>query len=59
MLEQVCLSAGLGTPRDAPEELDKVSGEGKAWAPLPRLQPPWPDSDGWIYGFEAHSCLLP
>lgn len=40
MLERVRLSAGLGTPQDAPEELDEVCGEGEVWGPLPRLQPP-------------------
>lgn len=32
--------AGLGAPRTTLEELEKVSGEGKVWASLPRLLTP-------------------
>ncbi|KAI3366816.1 hypothetical protein L3Q82_009229, partial [Scortum barcoo] len=40
-LERLCLSAGLGTPRVPPEELEEVSGvREEVWASLLRLLPP-------------------
>ncbi|KAI3373685.1 hypothetical protein L3Q82_021967 [Scortum barcoo] len=39
-LEKLCLSAGLGTPRGPPEELEEVSGVREVWASLLRLLPP-------------------
>ncbi|KAI3366683.1 hypothetical protein L3Q82_009358 [Scortum barcoo] len=41
-LERLCLSAGLGTPRGPPEELEEVSGVREVWASLLRLLPPRP-----------------
>ncbi|KAI3362039.1 hypothetical protein L3Q82_012378 [Scortum barcoo] len=48
-LERLCLSAGLGTPRVPPEELEEVSGVREVWASLLRLaasMTPGPGSSG-------------
>ncbi|TWW56604.1 hypothetical protein D4764_08G0005910 [Takifugu flavidus] len=42
-LERLCLSTGLGTPGDPPDELEEVAGEREVWASLLRLLPPRPD----------------
>ena len=42
-LEGLGLSAGLGIPRDRPEELDEVAGKWVVWASLLRLLPSRPD----------------
>ncbi|KAI3365743.1 hypothetical protein L3Q82_000753 [Scortum barcoo] len=46
-LERLCLSAGLGTPRVPPEELEEVSGVREVWASLLQtdccLRDPVPD----------------
>ncbi|KAI3362615.1 hypothetical protein L3Q82_001628 [Scortum barcoo] len=63
-LERLCLSAGLGTPRGPPEELEEVSGVREVWASLLRLLPlrPGPGSrearwmDGWMDG--SHRLMI-
>ncbi|TWW64297.1 hypothetical protein D4764_03G0013050 [Takifugu flavidus] len=42
-LERLCLSTGLGTPGDPPDELEEVAGEREVWASLLRLLPLRPD----------------
>jgi len=42
-LERLCLSAGLGTPRGPPEELEEVAGDRDIWVSLLKLLPPRPD----------------
>ncbi|KAI3369843.1 hypothetical protein L3Q82_024419 [Scortum barcoo] len=64
-LERLCLSAGLGTPRGPPEELEEVSGVREVWASLLRLLPPRPGSrtkrmkmDGWMDGWMDYCTLF-
>ena len=38
-LQGLCFSAGPGTPRESPGQLDKVAGEREVWTSLLRLLP--------------------
>ncbi|KAI3354684.1 hypothetical protein L3Q82_019174 [Scortum barcoo] len=56
-LERLCLSAGLGTPRGPPEELEEVSGVREVWASLLMdccLRDPVPVSSAFVL-----SCVFP